>query len=113
MRDKTRYLIIVRLGVATAERVRECFPRVKDYLEKASDGEMKMVFASPSGDVVVCVFKTRLFAHKVITDLMGTSQNPPPGSCILHRDDSALITEVGEDFSGIGFSQGWAWLQHH
>lgn len=112
-RDRIRYLILVQLGVVTQERIKECFPRVRKYLEGISGGEMKMIFATPSGDAVGCLFKTHLYAHKIITDLMGTSQNPPAGSSILYRDDSAIVVEVGEDFSGTGFSQGWNWLQHH
>jgi hypothetical protein len=28
-------------------------------------------------------------------------------------DDPILVLEIGEDFSGRGFSRAWTWLQHH
>ena len=31
----------------------------------------------------------------------------------LLNDDSIIVLELGEDFTGHGFSNGWTWLQHH
>jgi len=112
-RERLRYQAVISIYQPTPERIREVFPEIHKYFNEISNKEWKMAYASPDGATAILVYKSHFSARKVVGDLISWSDNPPPGATILRTGDSILITEIGEDFSGSGFSNAWTWLQHH
>lgn len=113
--EERRYLVIIRLGrstVPTVDRVNEAAPKIKEYIERASNKNCKLFMTTPDGSTFGFFFKSKKDANLITIELIGDT-NGPQGPSILRNDDSMIITELGADFSGKGFSNGWNWLQHN
>lgn len=112
--QERRYSLIIRLGTSTPtmERVREAAPKIKDYISKISGKNYKLFLTTPDGSTFGFLFKSKKHAQLIMLELTGNTEGKALPS-ILRNDDSMIITEVGKDFSGMGFSNGWAWIQHN
>jgi len=86
-----------------------------------SDGEYQLAYTSHDGATFGFFLKTHLVSAQIRgkiaspgkeRDIMDRNSPAPLGSPFLN-DDAMLVLELGPDFSGIGLSRGWTWLQHH
>lgn len=106
------FIVLIHLGgnIPTMERIRETAPRVKQAIEKLSKNNCQLVSASDSGNSFSYFLKTKLPSEVIRAELFGKTKSSEISP--LLNDDSALILEVGSEYSGMGFSKAWTWLQH-
>jgi hypothetical protein len=127
-----RYLVHVRLGAGdrpTDHRIATAATSIQKILDALAPGtgNLKLAYTSHDGATFGFLIKTNQSARSILAELLspgndtwtglgherksktkGVSVSPP-----LLNEDSVLITEIGSDFVGQGFSKAWTWLQHH
>lgn len=120
-----RYLVHIRIGSGKPplHRIKQAAAGVKEVLESLTvgTGNCKLAYTTQDGSSFGYFIKTNRHAGAIRAQLEcpGNPDNhllenpkphiPPP----LLGEDSILVIEIGEDFSGNGFSKAWTWLQHH
>jgi len=109
--QKHRFFVLVKLGGNTPirERIASVAPKIQDQIKKASKDEFQLAFTSDGGDSFGFVLCSTLAARQIMARLKGGDDS---GATLLN-DDTLLVIELGDDFSGYGFSKAWTWLQHH
>ena len=103
MADDRRHLIVIRFDDDAAERdVFETIQEIKGKLERASQGDTHLVFNSEDSYLIGLIVKSTLAAAQLRVRCEHTMQNDRGFVCVI---------ELGEDFSALGNSSGWRWLQ--
>lgn len=112
--DPKRYLIHIRLDDHTfsAQRAAEIGKTVKEMIAHISKDNHELAYITRDGSSFAFLVKTKLPAGAIMSILEGT-QWEGDRTAILSKGDKVLILEIGEDFSGLGFSKAWTWLQHN
>ncbi len=121
MRDSKvkKYLMIFRVGDKHPDikRLTEAFADVKEVLKIAAIGEIQPGLQSHDGSTIGLLFKSTYEAHGIGALLTGNTSTRRggggAGTAALLNDDSFLITEIGESFTGHHFVRAWTWLQHN
>ncbi|RWY20347.1 hypothetical protein EQH76_24665 [Pseudomonas aeruginosa] len=110
--EKT-YMILIRLANenVTQKHLRENGPLIKAVIEKYSQKDCQLVFTSPDGSTFGWLLNTEQPLGKLKAALYGKTKDTDTSP--LFNGDSFLGMELGKDFEGTGFSNGWTWLQHH
>ncbi len=111
-KEYRKYFVLIKLGNSTPilQRVRESAKAIQLAIEKVSNNDCQLVFTSSSGDCFGYLLKTIVPSGVIKAELDGRTASSDTSA--LRSDDSVLVLEVGEDFTGTGFSRGWTWLQH-
>jgi len=116
MRDSKvkKYLMICRVGHKQPDikRLKEAFENVNDVLKIAAIGDIQPGLQSHDGSTIGLLFKSKYDAHGIGALLTGNA-HVRGGTAALLNDDSFLITEIGESFTGFHFVRAWTWLQHN
>jgi len=97
-----RYLIIVRAD-RSVETVR-VITFIKEKLERMSRGRSHLAFSSADGSVVGIFLKIAKPAAVVRAAIDGAST--------ANDREFVMVLELGEEFSAMGNSAAWRWLQH-
>lgn len=108
------FLLVVKVGESqpSVERRAEAGQQVKDVVEQvAHEGEYRFAFSSHDAATFGFLFLSSWHPDEVRARLYTSRSKAEPSP--LRNEDSSLILELGEDFSGRGFSRAWTWLQHH
>lgn len=102
-----RYIVIIQFDKTdkSLERLGQAATAVKQVIEQASGGEYEVAFTSADGKTMGFVMKSGKHPN-IVRAALETN----PGT---RGQDSFLILELGEQFTGHGFSRAWTWLQHH
>jgi hypothetical protein len=109
------FLVIVRVGEKPPPKGRttEAIGHVKRVAERFSyqGREYQLAFSSHDGATLGLFIMSDAHPNQIRAALYDKPMevDTPP----LLNEDSCLILELGEDFSGRGFSRAWAWLQRH
>ena len=87
------------------QRLAADVPLVIETFKRWSDGEMEQVCRSNDGQLFGFFFKSTKPAQMLMTEFQ---------SCrgTIH-EDSFIVFEIGDEFSGTGFTRAWTWLQRH
>ena len=103
----TRYIVLVQFDKTdkSLERLGQAATAVKRIIDQTSAGEYEVAFMSADGKTMGFVMKSGKHPNVIRVAL-----ETDPGT---QGQDSFLVLELGEQFSGHGFSRAWTWLQHH
>lgn len=86
-------------------RVSRDAPAIIQIINAAAAEPAELVFRSNDG---------LLFGWFLITDKnLRVIRSNIERSTAFRNGDAMLMFEVGPDFSGLGFTRQWTWLQHH
>lgn len=111
-----RFMMIIRFGndEPLITRIKEDVPKIKETIEKYSQGENELAFTSKDASIftVAYLIKTKTDIRNIIKDLRGTLVSGSEMSVLLN-DDSFFAVELGHHFISYRFDQVAAWLQHH
>jgi hypothetical protein len=105
-RQERRYCALVQLSKSTTmQRVAADVPQIVETFQRWSSGEMEQLCRSNDGQLFGFLFKSSKPAQMLMAEFQ---------SCrgTVH-EDSFIVFEVGDEFSGTGFTRAWTWLQHH
>lgn len=101
-----RFFALVSLrGDSDLKRIGADAPVIIETLRRASTGEFESVCRSKDGLLFGFFLMSKLPARIIRLNFEGCTGTG--------GDDAFLIFEVGDDWSGIGFSRAWTWLQRH
>jgi hypothetical protein len=101
-----RYCGIVQLSKSSnLQRIAQDVPVFMDLFKRWSKGEMEQLCRSNDGQLFGFFFKSDK------PEAMLTAEFETCGA--LATGDSFVVFEIGEKFSGAGFSRAWTWLQRH
>lgn len=108
-----KYILIIRLGESkpSVQRIREAAPKIKEAVEKHSNKDCQLAFTTPDGSIFGYLLQTSKEPSYIRAALTGNLRDDHTPS-ILRSEDSVLCIEIGDTFSGEGFSRAWTWLQH-
>lgn len=105
MQTEKVFLIIVELGNSSnMQRIAKDIPGILSVFKRLSNGLPEQVFRSDNGRLFGYFTKSK----KSINFFRAEFEKS--GSTI--NEDTILVLEVGEQFTGLGFSRAWTWLQH-
>lgn len=96
------YILIIELKKRSMEELAEDFAGVKKSIERLSKGDNMLLFRATDLQQVQYLLRSDKTARQIIEILTRLEST---------RDDSLLVIECGEDFSGAHFSRAWTWLQ--
>jgi hypothetical protein len=118
---KRNFLIHVRIGQGKPDlsRIKSAASNFQQILKDISE-DLQLAYTSHDGATFGFFIKSKKKADQIRliiespgkTDIDGRHLTSVTGSPLLN-DDSMLVLEIGDDFSGRGFSRAWTWLQHH
>lgn len=101
-----RYAVLVQLGrAADRQRLAEAGLAFNALVKRWSRDESTLLCASGDGLLFGFLLKSTL-----PVDVMRAEFQKSPAT---RNEDSLIILEIGADFTGIGFSRAWTWLQRH
>ena len=104
--EPTRYCALIQLGKSSdIRRVAETVPVIVKTIERWSKGEMEQLCRSNDGQLFGFFFKSTKPVAMMRAEFESSGANS--------NTDSFIVFEVGDQFSGQGFSRAWTWLQHH
>jgi hypothetical protein len=104
----SRLLLLVEFHKNTPERLKRV-AGITEYIEQISKKETEFLFKTDDLRTFARMLKTDKSAREITMHL----SNPGNGLPLLLNEDAALVIEIGDDFSGQGFSRTWTWLQRH
>ncbi|WP_147430910.1 hypothetical protein [Oceanibaculum indicum] len=100
-----KYIVIVQLrSDSDIQRIANDCPKIIELIKGMCRNDCEQVFRSPDGTLFAYFVKTSspsVFFRAEFEKHHATT-----------NDDKIIVLEVGEDFSAIGFSRAWTWLQH-
>lgn len=107
------YLMIIKIGGDTPKNdIPRIAIRLRDAIDKLSNNQNKSFLISSTGDVLGFFLRTNKYPHTLREALYGNT-NIIETSILDNSDDSVFISEITENWTALGFSNGWAWLQRH
>lgn len=110
--QKRTFLVLIRFSQENlAIRLREAAPKLNEYFRRISGDEFKMPFTL-DGATVVFLLNTDKPLKIIRSELYGNAQGSTKGAILLNGD-SYFVVGLSAEYDGMGFSNGWAWLQHH
>jgi hypothetical protein len=105
-RVERRYCALIQLTKSSSiPRVAESAPPLITMIKRWSNGEMEQLCRSNDGQLFGFFFMSKKPAGMMMAEF--------ESSGVLATGDSFIVFEVGDEFSGTGFSRAWTWLQHH
>jgi hypothetical protein len=116
-RIERRFLVIISIKDCSPQHLLGVIPRIQETLRTLAIGPIEQAFRASRGDVFGHLLRSRSFAAEIRAKL----ETPGAASSAMSRadmpfltnDDLILVLELGEDFTGRGFTRAWTWLQHH
>ena len=119
--ETNRFLVILRMGSATQERLGEVVRPFQEMLQWMSTEPIEQTFRSVTADIFGYVLRSRLPVGVIRANLESPGKKswqhgpePPVQYPFLNNEDDLLILEIGEEFSASqGFSRVGIWLQLH
>ena len=108
------YLLHIRFNEYnfSSQRATDLGKTIQEMLKHISSGNYETAYLTRDGSSVGFFVKTRLPAGAIRSILDGT-QWEGDRTAVLESGDKFLVLELGPDFSGMGFSKAWTWLQHN
>lgn len=103
--EKRRFLVLLRLPENAVQENLKRAETAKDTADKISKGDYQMAFTSSDASFLGIFLKCDL----------ATAQIRARFDILIHRQDRTFVwvLELGVDFSAIGNSRGWQWLQNN
>lgn len=106
IKEAKRFCAIVQLDKSSdIKRVAQVAPAVVETIKRWSKGEMEMLCRSNDGQLFGYIFKSSKPAGMLRAEL--------EKSTATTNTDNFIVFELGQDFSGYGFTRARTWLQHH
>jgi hypothetical protein len=104
-RIERRYCGLVQLKKFDTSRLSSDVPQIMTLFERWSKGEKELLCRSVNGELFGFLFKSSKPAQMMMTEFQSCTGTT--------GEDSFIIFDIGDEFSGFGFSRAWTWLQHH
>lgn len=109
--NTNQYLVLIKLGgIIDGEKIAKAFPPIKDTIDRISDCKNKVFFTSGDGGSVGFFLTTDIPPAGIKKTLYGETDIVQT-ACLDSAEDSVFITEVAKQWTAMGFSNGWSWLQ--